>query len=244
MSAAFKYKIQQTEEEIRQNLILEHYPDVQKVARRMAHRFHSHVSVDELIQVGTLGLIEAIDRFEPQQNASLSTYAKIRIQGAILDFMRQNDWVPRSVRARSNMLKDVKEDLNKTLKRKPEHTEIAEKLEVSPERLNTIIKFADVRNVMSFEHGSEDDNRLGDMIGSEDLNAQDLVIQKEEIQILKTLIETLNPRQRQVVELYYYKGMTQNEIAKLLGVSESRICQVNTQIKTKLKNRAASLREK
>merc|ERR1712100_566834 len=111
MNTSLAYKNQQTAEEIRQNLILEYYPEVQKVARRMAQRFHSHVAVDELVQVGTLGLIEAIDRFEPQQNASLATYAKIRIQGAILDYMRQNDWVPRSVRSRANMIRDVKEDL-------------------------------------------------------------------------------------------------------------------------------------
>ncbi len=127
MNTSLAYKNQYTEEEIRQNLIMEYYPEVQKVARRMSQRFHSHVSVEELTQVGTLGLMEAIDRFEPQQNASLGTYAKIRIQGAILDYMRQNDWVPRSVRARANMIKDVKEDLNKSLKRKPEHHEIAKK---------------------------------------------------------------------------------------------------------------------
>ena len=101
----------------RDRLILEHYPMVRRVAYRMVSRYPSCVEADDLITIGTLGLIDAVDRFEESRSISFSAYARIRVQGAILDELRKNDWVPRSVRNRSTRIRDGKQYLTKELGR-------------------------------------------------------------------------------------------------------------------------------
>ena len=95
----------------RQKMIMSYYPMVRKIAHRMAKNFPSHVEVDDLINIGLVGLIEAVDRFHPERTPSFSTYARIRVQGAILDEMRYNDWVPRSVRDRASQISTAKNEL-------------------------------------------------------------------------------------------------------------------------------------
>ncbi len=220
----------------RQKLILDYYPLVRQIAFRMAKRFPSHIEVDDLIHIGTLGLIEAIDRYQPDKVPSFSTYARIRIQGSILDEMRQHDWVPRSVRDRSNKIMMAQKELKRRLNRNPSPAEVSEFLGVTIERYREMLKKSDIRIVLSMEEGADEDYRLGDTIADKsqtDPLASTLAI--EEAEILKELLHSLPPREQQIIKMYYFKELTFKDIAKTLGLTESRISQLHTTIKNKLK---------
>ena len=220
----------------RQQLILDYYPLVRKIAFRMAKRFPSHIEVDDLIHIGTLGLIEAIDRYQPDRVPSFSTYARIRIQGSILDEMRQHDWVPRSVRDRSNKISQAQKELKRRFNRAPTPIEVAEFIGVSIERYREMQKKSDIRVVLSMEEGAEESYRLGDTIadkGQADPLSSTLAV--EEAKLLKEHLRLLPPREQQIIKMYYFKELTFKEIAKTLGLTESRISQLHTTIKNKLK---------
>ncbi|MEC7983815.1 MAG: FliA/WhiG family RNA polymerase sigma factor [Myxococcota bacterium] len=221
----------------RQKLILDYYPLVRQIAFRMAKRFPSHIDVEDLIHIGTLGLIEAIDRYQPDKVPSFSTYARSRIQGSILDEMRQHDWVPRSVRDRSNKISLAQKELKRRLNRVPEPTEVAEFLGVSVERYREMQRKSDIRVVLSMEEGADEDYRLGDTIADKSQgDPLSSTLAFEEAEQLKKHLGLLPPREQQIITMYYFKELTFKEIAKILGLTESRISQLHTSIKNKLKN--------
>ena len=143
----------------REELILQHYPMVRRVAYRMVSRYPSCIEADDLVTIGTLGLIDAVDKFEESRSVSFSAYARIRVQGAILDELRKTDWVPRSVRNRFSRIQETKQNLREKLGRDPKEEEVAQALGVGVERLREMIQGATVRTLVSMEEGSEDEER-------------------------------------------------------------------------------------
>ena len=143
----------------RQSLILEYYPLVRQIALRVLKRLPSHIELDDLIHIGTLGLIEAIDRYNPHKTPSFNAYARMRIQGSIYDAMRQHDWVPRSVRDRAKLLKNAEITLQRKLKRQPTVHEMAAHLGVSLERYQQMQKRSKIRSVISMEDGADENHR-------------------------------------------------------------------------------------
>lgn len=215
----------------RQQLILQYYPLVRQIAARVIKRLPSYIDLDDLIHIGTLGLIEAIDRFPTTNTPSFNTYARMRIQGAIYDQLRQHDWVPRSVRDRAKQIRQAQQELNKRLGRRPEDSEVAELLGVSLPRYQTMLKRANVRSVVSMEEGGDENQRIGDLIETKDDDPLKQTLATEQEKILHQHIESLSEREQQIIYMYYFKEKTFKEIAEILGLTESRISQIHSEIK-------------
>ena len=219
----------------RNEIILEYYPMVRRVAYRMARRYPRSVDADDLVHIGMLGLIDAVDRYEGDRAESFTAYARIRIQGAIVDEMRKSDWVPRSVRDRSNALKRAKEQLVEQLGRNPTHPELADHLGVDENRLNEILKTADVRVLVSTEEGGDDDSTVGSTLIDASADVDEIVARRHESEQVRQVLQSMPERERLIVELYYYRDRNFKEIAEILGVTESRVSQLHTRMKKRFK---------
>ena len=223
--------------ERRNQLIMEFYPMVRKVAYRMARRYPRCVDADDLVQIGMTGLIDAVERFEHDRAQSFAAYARIRVQGAIVDEMRKNDWVPRSVRDRAGRLDRARAELTEQLDRAPTNDELATFIGVTEERLGELLRTADVRVLVSTEEGDEDEGTIGDKLKSEAVGLDEIVCGRSENDGVRVVIEELPERERMIVELYYYQDYTFKEIAQVLGVTESRVSQLHTRMKRRMKDK-------
>jgi RNA polymerase sigma factor for flagellar operon FliA len=203
----------------------------------MAKSYPQHVDVDDLIQVGVLGLIEALDRFQPGKFPSFSAYARIRIQGAILDNRRAMDWTPRSVRDRAHVINNADVQLKEQLKRSPSEQEMAKYLNVTVERLQKMRSKSEIRQVLSMEHGADESLRLGDIIPSNEQTPQEMLMQSETRQLIKEQIASLNERELKLITMHYYNGNSFNKISKDFKVSEARISQIHSKIKSNLRKK-------
>ena len=222
----------------RQDLIMKYYPLAERIAHRMSSRYPQHVDVNDLIQVGIVGLIEAVDRFRAEKSSQFETYARIRIQGAILDNRRSQDWSPRSVRQRSRLLSKTKARLQMQLNRVPTNNELAVELNVSLKKLEKMVKTSQVSQVLQLDQPNEDNSlRLIDLIADQKINVSEKLEQDETRLKLLQNIAKLSEREKTVVELHYYQGCSFQSIGKTLGVSPARISQLHSQIKSKLKNK-------
>lgn len=225
--------------ERRNALIAEYYPMVRRVAYKMVRSFPRCVDADDLIHIGLIGLMDAVDKYEHQRADSFRAYARMRVQGAILDEMRKNDWVPRSVRDRANRLDRARKELEAQLDRRPTHDELASFLGVSRDRLDELLRTADVRVLVSTEEGDDDEGTIGDTLKSQ---AEDLfsVIERRDMDgSVREAVADLSERDRVIVDLYYYRDLTFKEIAGVLGVTESRVSQLHTRIKKRLRESLA-----
>ena len=222
----------------RDDLILAHYPMVRQVAYRMVARFPSCVEADDLIAIGTLGLIEAVDKFEQDRSVSFGAYARIRVQGAILDELRKQDWVPRSVRSRHHDIRVAREGLVEELGRTPTHDELAQVLGMTANRLHDVIRDSTVRVLVSTEerHGDSEE-RVMDSLISQLPTPQDAATRGRVAELVAEAVSKLPERERQIVELYYFKDLTFKEIGEVIGVTESRISQLHTRVKNRLFSR-------
>jgi RNA polymerase sigma factor for flagellar operon FliA len=220
----------------RNELILKYYPLVRRVAYRMAKRYPRCVDADDLVHIGTLGLIDAVDRFESNRFETFDAYARLRIQGAIVDEMRKNDWVPRSVRDRAARIDRARKELAEQLDRKPTLSELAEFMGVDEQRMIQLIATADVRTLVSTEEG-DDDGTIGDTIASEAESIEAMFSRLDTHKAVRGVLqESLSDRDQLIIRMYYYEDATFKDIADFLGVTESRVSQLHTRIKKKLKD--------
>jgi len=221
----------------RDQLILKYYPMVRRVAYRMAKRYPRCVDADDLVHIGTLGLIDAVDRFESQRFDTFDAYARLRVQGAIVDEMRKNDWVPRSVRDRAARIERARAELKDQLERAPTLPELANFMQVTEERMAELIRTADVRVLVSTEEGDDDEGTIGDTIASETESIEAAVTRDNTGAAVRDVLRAeLSDREQLIVRMYYYEDATFREIANLLGVTESRVSQLHSRIKKKLQD--------
>jgi RNA polymerase sigma factor FliA len=225
----------------RDQLILDYYPMVRQVAYRMARRFPQCVDVDDLINIGIIGLIDAVDRYQADRAPSFSAYARIRVQGAIVDEMRKNDWVPRSVRDRSTLIQRTKKALELKLGRAPTTAEVAKDMGVEKERLLEMMQKANIRVLVSTEEGGEDESTVGERLQS-DIDGPDEIAAREHLgSIVREVISDLPEREQLIAEMYYFHDRTFKEIAGALQVTESRVSQLHTRMKKRIR---ASMEER
>jgi RNA polymerase sigma factor for flagellar operon FliA len=228
----------------REQLILNYSPLVKFVAGRVATNLPQSVDSADLISYGLFGLIDAIEKYEPDRCIKFETYAISRIRGAIIDELRALDWVPRSVRARARDIERAIITLEGRLHRTPEDAEVAEELGISLKDLHDAYTKLSYTSVVSFEDvwapNSEHDDRGALAAGIEDENAENPVeaFESEEMrEILAGSIERLPERERTVIALYYYEGLALKEIGQILGVTESRVSQMHTKAVLRLRAR-------
>ena len=219
----------------REALILNYSPLVKYVAGRVAVGLPANVEQSDLVSYGIFGLIDAIEKYELDRGIKFETYAISRIRGAIIDELRAIDWVPRSVRFKAREIEKAYAALENKLKRPPSDPEIAKELDISVDDLNHIysqlsnVSLVALDELMNVEGGQGDKLSLIETL--EDTRAVGPVetIEADEMKnILTTAINRLPEREKIVITLYYYEGLTLAEIGKVLGVTESRICQMHT----------------
>lgn len=219
----------------RDQLILEYYPMVRQVAYRMARRFPQCVDADDLVNIGMIGLIDAVDRYQADRAPSFAAYARIRVQGAIVDEMRKNDWVPRSVRDRAAMIDRTRRELKEKLNRDPTTSEVAERLGVAKERLLELMQNANIRVLVSTEEGGDDDVSVGERLKSNVEDPEERTAREHLGAIVRTVIGELPEREQVIAEMYYFHDRTFKEIAAALNVTESRVSQLHTRMKKRIK---------
>ena len=216
----------------RQETILQYYPLVRKIAYRISSGLPNHVDVQDLIHIGIVGLIEALDRFNPEHSPSFGAYAQIRIQGAILDNLRKQDWVPRSVRDRSNRIAQARRELQGQLQRAPNQAELAHHLFMSPEDFQAYLRRADVRTLLSTEALIGENLRVGESIAASDPTPFDETIENEQKRLIADQLARLKPREQLLIRLYYFEDYSFKEIAQQLEITESRVSQIHSNIKS------------
>ena len=227
----------------REELILQHYPMVRRVAYRMVSRYPSCIEADDLVTIGTLGLIDAVDKFEESRSVSFSAYARIRVQGAILDELRKTDWVPRSVRNRFSRIQETKQGLREKLGRDPKEEEVAEALSVEVERLREMIQGATVRTLVSMEEGSEDEESVGSTLPSAEPTPLEAATKEHLREMVRARVTDLPERERQIVDMYYFQELTFREIGQILGITESRVSQLHSRMKARMSSELQELLE-
>ncbi len=229
--------------QVRESLILNYSPLVKYVAGRLSSSLPQTIDTADLISYGIFGLIDAIEKFDLERGIKFETYAIARIKGAIIDELRAMDWVPRSVRARAREVERAYVSLEGSLKRVPTDTEVAVEMGITPRELQGIFTKLSYTSIVSFEElwvGGDRDDRSNVMSTIEDETAEDPValFESEEIKdILGEAIERLPERERVVIALYYYEGLTLKEIGQVLGVTESRVSQLHTKSVLRLRAR-------
>jgi RNA polymerase sigma factor for flagellar operon FliA len=217
---------------LRNRLVLQYAPLVKYVAGRLRTRMPDTVEQDDLVSDGVLGLMDAIERFEPARGLSFQTFAVPRIRGAIIDGMRSMDFVPRSVRDKLRVVLRAQKALELKLGRAPEDTEIAQEAGIPVQQLRDLSRQA------SSNHANLDDFDLADELSQ----AADHRVEQGDVNAsLMRVVDQLADRDQVIIALYYFEGLTLAEIGLVLGVTESRVSQVHRRATTTLRDRLIEL---
>ena len=224
--------------EARDRLVVRYTPLVRVVAHRVMVGLPTHVDHADLTQSGIFGLIDAIERFDPQRCPRFESFAVQRIRGAILDELRAQDWVPRTVRGRVRELERAQERLERQLQRAATDREIAAEMQVPLREVQGLIRQV---QVVSVEALDEIGGGVADLFADAAPDPMSVVQARETMRQLNAAVAGLSERDRMVVQLYYLENRTLAEIGRLLGVTESRVCQLHARLVERLRGRLEEL---
>ncbi|MFP5309021.1 MAG: RNA polymerase sigma factor WhiG [Actinomycetes bacterium] len=233
---------------LREQLILQYAPLVKYVAGRVGVGMPSNVEHADLVSYGMFGLMDAIDKFDVDKGFKFETYAITRVKGAIIDELRSIDWVPRSVRSKARRIEQAIARLEARLHRTPTDEELAAELDVTMGELETMLEKVSLTNMVALDAALDvgDGDRIAIVDTLQDTNVampEESFDDVETKQLLRDTITRLSEREQTVLALYYFEGMTLAQIGDVLGVTESRICQIHTKavlsLRTKLSERIA-----
>ena len=227
----------------RDQLIVYYAPLVKYVASRIAAGLPQSVDQADLVSYGMFGLIDAITKFDPERGFKFETYAISRVKGAVLDELRSIDWVPRSVRTKAKSVERAMSKLESTLHRAPTDEEIADEMDISTDQLNGIynqigsLGMAALDEMLAFGGSSGETLTLGDTLADRSDGPGGAFERIEMRQLLASAINQMGEREKIVLTLYYYESLTLAEIGRVLGVTESRVCQIHTKAVLQLRSR-------
>jgi RNA polymerase sigma factor for flagellar operon FliA len=224
--------------EARDRLVVRYTPLVRVVAHRVMAGLPTHVDHADLTQSGIFGLIDAIERFDPQRCPRFESFAVQRIRGAILDELRAQDWVPRTVRGRVRELERAQERLERQLQRAATDREIAAEMHLPVREVQGLIRQV---QVVSVEALDEIGGGVADLFADAAPDPMSVVQARETMRQLNAAVAGLSERDRTVVQLYYLENRTLAEIGRLLGVTESRVCQLHARLVERLRGRLDEL---
>lgn len=223
--------------ELREKIILEYAPLVKLVAGRLAMYLGNNVEYDDLVGYGVFGLIDAIDKFDPNKEVKFETYASLRIRGAILDQIRKMDWIPRTVRQKQRKITDAIKEIEARTGRSATDEEIAVELGISSSEYDDWQSQMKVTGVVSLDEFVESGSDISDggSIAAK-VEKPEEAIEREELKVmLAEALQSLTEKEQKVVLLYYYEELTLKEISNILEVSESRVSQLHTKALNKMK---------
>jgi len=230
--------------ELKDEIILAHTPLIRYIVNRIAVRLPSHIDLDDLHSTGVIGLIDAIDKYDPGKNCKFKTYAEFRIKGAILDQLRSLDWVPRSVRQKSRKLERAYSEVEQRLGRQASEEEVADSLGLQIDKFHELlnqVRGISLVNLEEIRGTNSDGDRSGtfaDII--EDVTAENPFASLKTIEtkhVIADTISTLPEKERLVITLYYYEDLNMKEIGNILGITESRVCQIHTKAGMRLRQK-------
>jgi RNA polymerase sigma factor for flagellar operon FliA len=228
----------------RDSLITETLPLIKHIAHRLATRLPNNIEIRDLINAGVIGLLDAIEKFEPERNIKFKTYAEVRIRGAILDSLRNLDWAPRSLRKKSKDLERTYAELSQKLGRPATDEEVSEAMGEDLENFHALIDQLHGLTIGSFENlsDSEDSENYINYYPDDGSNDPYTKFEASELtSMLAEAIEELPEKERLVLSLYYYEEFTMKEIGSLLGVNESRVSQLHTKATLRLRGRLSKV---
>lgn len=234
---------------LRDKFIKQYMPLVKYVAGKVSTGMPDSVEFDDLVGFGQFGLLDAINKFDPDKNVKFKTYAVTRIRGAIFDELRELDWVPRSVRQKSREIEDTIVDLEAKLGRTASDAEIAKAMGMTESEYQTTVMKVSGTSVLSLNDvwysGDDSDHMsIGDSIEAPNSLNPDVIVEREEVR--KVIIQAINElpkNEKMVIVLYYHEDLTFKEIGQVLNVSESRISQLHTKANLRLRAKLTNLRK-
>src|ERR1700730_1252790 len=224
----------------RERLLNENLPEVRYTARRIHDRLPSHVPFEDLVHAGILGLIDAVDKFDPGKNVQLKSYARFRICGAILDSLRQMDWSPRNLRRQARRIEEAHREIAAELGRAPSEPELAARLGLPLEEFQRLLGELRGLDLGSLQAHSEE-NGGDDVAAAVAIRPEEdpfqLTLRSEMRALVAQAIEQLDERERQVLGLYYLEELTMKEVGVLLEIGESRVSQIHPAALIRLRSR-------
>lgn len=229
---------------LRDKLIEQYAPLAKYVVDRLNLQPSGGISYDDLISQAVVGLIEAIDRYDPSRGVKFNTYAYYRIRGSVMDMLRELDWMPRSLRSKSNDIVNVIARLEGELGRAPTDEEVASALGMSPEQFDDLVQEVGGQSQLSLDDTVDGDSSDGDgSVPVGDLIADEITISpaqyiedEDQRRVLAEAIMGLPKNEQLVISLYYTDGLTLKEIGSVLGVTESRVCQLHSKAILRLRS--------
>jgi RNA polymerase sigma factor for flagellar operon FliA len=224
-------------------LIIHYAPLVKYVAGRLGAGLPPSVDQGDLVSAGVFGLIDALDKYDVSRGVKFEAYAISRIRGAILDELRKTDWVPRHVRSKARRVEDAQGALQARLGRRPTDGEMAQHLHVTTEELRDTLSQISRMSVLSLEATPGDSGTGRSLLEALPAGPGSDPASDEGMTLLGSVIEALTKRERTVIGLYYFEGLTLAEIGDVLGVTESRVCQIHTQAVGRLRESLTDLPE-
>jgi len=223
----------------RQELIVKYTPLIKYIANRIAIRLPSHIDIEDIVNTGVLGLMDAIEKFDPTRGVKFETYAEFRIKGAILDELRAMDWVPRSVRKIATWLETANASLEKKLGRPAHDEELAEAMDIEVDKLHELFSRCGGISLLSLEmviNKNDGKRPLMDFLAAkDDQNPVESMKLEEMRDIVADCIELLPEKEKLVISLYYYDELTMKEIGSVLKLTESRVSQIHTKAVMRLR---------
>jgi len=236
---------------LKEKIVLEHTPLIRYIVNRIAVRLPSHIDLDDLHNTGVIGLMDAIEKYDPEKNCKFKTYAEFRIKGAILDQLRSLDWVPRSVRQKSRRLERAYGEVEQRLGRQASEEEVADSLGLQIEKFHELMNQVRGISLVNLEE-IRGTNQEGDRTGGfadiiEDVTSENPFASlklAEMKRVVADTIGTLPEKERLVIALYYYEDLNMKEIGNILGITESRVCQIHTKSVLRLRAKLKSMMER
>lgn len=222
--------------------VAEHMPQVRRIAQAIARRLPHHISSEDLVQAGVLGLMDAIQKFDASKHVQFPAYANFRIHGAIVDSLRELDWAPRELRKQARRIHQSEHRLNARLGRKANEEELAKEMAISVAELRNLRSEIDVLDVASLDAPAGiDQEDLASQVRDARPTPFEDCRRAELRRLLATAIGELPQREHHVLALYYFEELTMKEVGRVLGVDESRVSQIHTAAMARLSTRLRAL---
>lgn len=223
----------------REELIRTFLPLVKRVVHRLAGRLPAEIDIKEMLNSGIIGLVDALEKYDPRHETNFATYAQFRIRGAILDSFRSQDWVPRSLRHKAHRLEEAYMRLEQKLGRPAEDLEVADEMEVELEDFRRMLTDVGSIVMLSFEelgygHGEERFVAHDWMPGVSE-NPLEEFLESERVEIIARALDRLSDKERLVITLYFYEELNLKEIGEIIGVTESRASQIRSRALLRLR---------
>jgi RNA polymerase sigma factor FliA len=237
-------QIDSTSDSHRELIIKEFAHIVKAMAYRLAYRLPAYMDAEDLVSVGIIGLMDAMDKYDPGREAKFKTYAEFRIRGAMLDEIRSMDWIPRSVHERVTLLQRTQSQLLNRLGRPPTDEEVAAEMKLSPAELDDFLVRSQGAVLVSLDdfnlHEPDGQKILDVLADTQHPDPLVIILNDRERERVADAIQQLPEKERLVLTLYYYEELTMKEIGRVLKVTESRVCQIHTKAVLHLKGKLES----